>query len=245
MEEYDYDAAAGTIIIKDITTGRINSEILRQLKENDPGFDELWVGNGGDERCDNEYYPKFKSANDMGWIGYFIGENTTLKEITLCSDPFLGLPFYRGMNSNRSIQKISFHDINTGLRREIFEYLRPFFANNSNLSELEVERCQFGPGCAQQIALALRGCSKSLKCIKFGGNQMVVGKQSVKIIEALGMHPQLEKLEFKGMNIGSAAFANLLRGTFSELEELNLYATIPLMTKGWMLWWVLFQAIAF
>ena len=165
MEGYDYDAAAGTIKIEDITRDETNREILRWLKENDPEFVELCVRSRRDD----------ENARELGWIGYFIGENTTLKEITLCSDPFLGLPFYRGMNSNRSIQKISFHDMNTGLRREIFEYLRPFFTNNSNLSELEMERCQFGPGCAQQIVLALRGCSKSLNTsrldtIKWGEN---------------------------------------------------------------------------
>ena len=77
---------------------------------------------------------------------------------------------------------------------EIFQSLRPFFENNNNLSEIEVEECQFGPGCARQLSLALRGCNKSLKYVRFAYNQMG-DEQLVDIIEALSAHPQLEKLE--------------------------------------------------
>ena len=38
MEGYDYDAAASTIKIEDITSNKINQEILRRLKENDPNL---------------------------------------------------------------------------------------------------------------------------------------------------------------------------------------------------------------
>ena len=43
MEGYDYDAAASTIKLEDITTDRTNREILRRLKDNDPNFVKLWV----------------------------------------------------------------------------------------------------------------------------------------------------------------------------------------------------------
>ena len=47
MEGYDYDAAASTIKIDDITSDKCNREILRKLKENDPGYVSLVVSKEG------------------------------------------------------------------------------------------------------------------------------------------------------------------------------------------------------
>ena len=41
MDGYDYDAAAGTVKIEDITSDEINREILRRIEENDPSFVKL------------------------------------------------------------------------------------------------------------------------------------------------------------------------------------------------------------
>ena len=78
-------------------------------------------------------------------------------------------PFCRGANSNRSIQKTYFTRANMS-GGELFRSLCPFFGNDSNLSELVVKYCQFGAGCARQIALALRDCNKSLKRITLVDN---------------------------------------------------------------------------
>ena len=112
MEEYnDYDAAAATIKIEDITTDKINRKILRQLKENGPDFDKVWVMSNrdvwGEEFRRYCYCPE--GAHDFGWLGYFIGKNTHLEEFLLRSNPFKIFaiePFCRGVNRNRSIQKI-------------------------------------------------------------------------------------------------------------------------------------------
>ena len=70
MEGYDYDAAASTIKIEDITSNKINRDILRRLKEDDPEFDEVWVTNARDDEFD--YCPE--GSLDIGWLGYFIGK---------------------------------------------------------------------------------------------------------------------------------------------------------------------------
>ena len=127
------------------------------------------------------------------------------------------------MNSNRSIQKICFNSM-VQLGGEIFQSLRPFFENNNNLSELAVRRCEFGAGCARQFSSALRACNKSLKLVRFYGNQMG-GERLVDIIEAMSAHPQLEQLQLPSMNIGrneSAAIASLLSHTAAELHTLDL-----------------------
>ena len=227
MEGYDYDAAASTIKVEDITSSETNRRILRSLKVNDPSFDELWMTSSRVVCGDNEYFPG--SARDLAWLGYYIGQNATLQCLHFDMNPLQDFdndaaqPFFRGINSNRSIQKITFIDLDLS-RGEIFQSLGPFFENNNNLSELDVERCQFGAGCTQQLSLALRDCNKSLKCIKFGGNRMGADERLADIIEALAVHPQLEEIELFGINIGRnecQVLAALLRGT-GELHTLNL-----------------------
>ena len=225
MEGYDYDAAARTVEIEDITSDAINREILRKLKDNDPNFDKLWVREDGD--CGGtEYFPE--GARELGWVGYYIGNNTSLKALRLTSDMLVGGfnndidQFFRGVNINRSIQKISFHsmDLSGG---EIFQSLRPFFENNHNLSEFIVEHCVIGAACARQFSMALGVCNKSLKFVRLEDSHMGEARL-VEIIEALSVHTQLEKLILWRMNIGTnecTALANLLRGT-SELQTLDL-----------------------
>ena len=226
MEGYDYEAAAGTIKIEDLTTDRTNREILRRLKDNDPGFVEMWVMGDRQDNCD--YCPE--GALDSEWLGYFIGRNTKLKDLAFWSNPFKDFSnsdvetFCTGVNSNRSIQKIHFHntDLSGG---EIFQSLGQLFEKNGNLSKLVVDSCTFGAGCARQLSMTLKGCSKSLKHLKLRYNQMG-GEQLVDIIDAMSTHPQLEKIELPKMNIGRhecTALADLLRVTFSELRTLSLY----------------------
>ena len=129
MEEYDYDAAASTIKIEDITSDKINQKILRRLKENIPNF-VLKVQGNREGWAVNIYRPE--GAHDLGWLGYFIGKKSLLCELRLRSDPFRGLnndaiePFYRGINCNKSIQKICFDSIDLS-GGEIFQSLLPFF----------------------------------------------------------------------------------------------------------------------
>ena len=109
MENYDYEAAAGAIKIEDITSDETNRGILRKLKANDTEFDDLVVSEEEHYRDDRDYCPE--DTRSLGWVGYYIGKNTYLRELilrpvrdfnniieTLC----------RGVNCNRSIQKIAF-----------------------------------------------------------------------------------------------------------------------------------------
>ena len=158
----------------------------------------------------------------------FHWEYTNLRDLRLTSNIFVGITndieqFFRGVNRNRSIHNITFLGLHI-MGGEIFQSLRPYFENNNNLSELDVERCTFGAGCSRQLSLALRGCAKSLKCVKFWHNRMG-NEPLVDIIEAFSVHPQLEKLELVGMNVGRSecrAILVLLLRADIELQELNL-----------------------
>ena len=84
MEGYDYDAAARTVEIEDITSDRRNREILRHLRENDPNFDELWL-RGSSRGGASMYCPG--GAHDLGWVGYYIGQNATLQCLHFYMNP--------------------------------------------------------------------------------------------------------------------------------------------------------------
>ena len=206
MEAYDYAAKASTVKIDDIATDGFisalgcNGSILRWIKENDPKCVELCVS--GVRLVTSWYCPEDsfrcpESARQLGWLGYFVGENTHLKELTFyynhenqCFSNDAIKSFCKGLNINRSIQKFELDSMDL-YGGEIFETLRPFFENNHNLSELVVKQCKFGDGCARHFAMALKDCSKSLKHIKLEGNEIRGGKLS-EIIETLSMNPQLE-----------------------------------------------------
>ena len=225
MEEYDYEAAATTVKIEDVANDRTNREILRKLKENDPTFKKLGVERSSHQG--NRYSPE--NARDFGWLGYYIGNNTHLRELHFYSNPFHNNnidiePFFRGLNNNRSIQKIEFFRVDL-MGGEIFQSLHAFFENNSNLSDLMVHECDFGAECAHQLSLTLGACNKSLK--SFWLSQIQIGEEQLaEIIEALNAHPQLEELRLICSGIGTnecMALANVLRHTITELRTLNLY----------------------
>ena len=75
MEEYNYDALASTIKIEDITSDEQNQDIIRQLKENDPNRDLVCICDEDDAWSENDYCPV---EEEMGWLGYYIGKNTSL-----------------------------------------------------------------------------------------------------------------------------------------------------------------------
>ena len=79
MEGYNYDALSSTIKCEDITSSKTNQDILRRLKENDIKF--MWICNEETTDRDDCDYIHDNNEDDMGWLGYFIGNSTSLEEI--------------------------------------------------------------------------------------------------------------------------------------------------------------------
>ena len=80
MDSYNWcNAQADSIKLKDITSCEYNQEFLCRLKDNDPDSTKV-VMNDGEAACDEyNYIPN--GARDLGWLGYFISNNTHLQEI--------------------------------------------------------------------------------------------------------------------------------------------------------------------
>ena len=162
---------------------------------------------------------------EIGWLGYFIGKNTSVKWLVFdgtAIPPHSGT-FCRGLNMNNTLQKIMFRGVDL-LNGQVLRMLDPFFKNNHKLTEIEVCDCELGTEDARQLSLTLGGCTKSLKHILLADCQMGDG-QLVDIILALSMHPQLEQLYLLRMNIGRnecIALATLLHNTTKQLQSLSL-----------------------
>ena len=86
-----YDALTDNIDVDDIAKNSNNRIVLRRLQRNNANdtnnalylqneHDEDW----GEEDCDH-YYPE--GAYDMGWLGYFVGQNEFLEELQLVHLP--------------------------------------------------------------------------------------------------------------------------------------------------------------
>ena len=216
MEEYNYDALAK------------NQDILRRLKDNDPSLNILWICSmnygvfhpsfNGDE--DSSYIITGDDIEQLGWLGYYIGQNTSLRElhfttISTSIHQIYGVNLYKGLNHNKSIQVIAFAGCDL-LNGQIFGMLDQFFTNN-NLTEIRVMDCEMGTEGARQLSLALR-CGNALSP-KLRGNTT----------------KQLRTLNLNRNNIDDEGVEFLVHALSScnQLQELHLSSNRSITKRGW------------
>ena len=214
----NYAALADTVKIEDITSDEPNQEILRKLKNNDESFDKLYILSDATET--NEYIPI--DGEDIGWLGYYIGQNTNLQGLYFY-ETIDNESFFKEMCCNTTIKNVHFNGINV-LVGQVISMLGTFFKNNHNLIEIKIEDCDLGADGIRQLSLAIGNCNKSLSTFEFVDNE-IRDEQLVDIITALSMHPKLEKLIFVGMSISRnecTALATLLRCNTTQLKALYL-----------------------
>ena len=223
MINMEGESITSTRKIEDITSNERNQEILRRLKDNDPEFDHLWIAASG--RHNNIFCPT--NGEELGWLGYYIGKNTTLNKLFVSSS----LPpvcdagsedFGREMGRNKSIRSIQFSN---RVDARVFALFDEFFKNNDNLTEFEVEECELDYDGARQLSLSIGRCNNSLKTVTITSYTGIHG-QLANIITSLHMHPQLEHLVLSCMDIDDrsecTALAPLLRNTTKQLQTLDL-----------------------
>ena len=217
----NYAALTDSIKIEDITSNDVNQHILICLKNNDPGFDKLYMDEDNIDNDDDKYIPV--DGEDIGWLGYYIGNNTKLQEIHF-SVTIKDASFYTGLSRNKSIKEIIFFNINL-LDQLVFFMLAPFFENNSSLTSITIDECDLGASDIHQLSLAIGGCKESLKSFELSYNVIKDDFNIVDIITSLSIHPQLTKLCLLDMIIGRnecTALSTLLRCTAILLKTLDL-----------------------
>ena len=82
MDVSVYEAQADTINVDDIATNSNNRIVLKRIKRNaDDDYNSLYIQDRHDDDGEDcvDYVPE--GAEDMEWLGYFIGKNDHLKEL--------------------------------------------------------------------------------------------------------------------------------------------------------------------
>ena len=101
MEGYNkYAALADTIKIEDMTSNEQNLQnqtILRQLKEHDPDLNVIYLYDKSfdPDEPENTHDYFHNKGDDVGWLGYYIGQCTNIHELKLCYDNDDIKNFYR------------------------------------------------------------------------------------------------------------------------------------------------------
>ena len=232
MNYLHYETLVDTINIEEIATNDNNRLMLRRMKRNNPGdHDKLYIQNVHDEdggACE-DYVPE--GANDMGWLGYFVGKNEQLRQLNFISlTPPSGAsiaevlePFFKGVSRNKSIHTLHFERMNL-LGGRVFTLLNPFFENGP-LVNFSIYDCHLEDDGWRLLALAIGGSKhKSLKTMSLRSCN-ISDEALVDIITSLSMHPQLQEIDLSGNRLnknGCNALATLLRCSAAEFRELDL-----------------------
>ena len=220
-----YKAHVADVVLEDITSSERNANILRMLRDGDDEWNnKLYLLSAEIDGDPDEFV--VGEDDDLGWLGYFIGESEYLEYFFIFHFPEGEEKldeFMSGLAHNQSIENLFIkNDLGEGYLK-----MGPLLRNSNCLIELTFAGPDIGRGeCARKIATMLgQEQCKSLKSISFVQNN--VGVQGFEeITSALKMQPQLEELKFCGSNIGREgclALAATLEGwTSPKLKKLHL-----------------------
>ncbi len=167
-------------------------------------------------------------ADDMGWLGHFIGKSHTLQNLhigSLLKGEQHIEPFWTGLQHNRSIASLRFGGCDL-LSGNILDKLHLFFRYNGKLTKIELTECTLGNAGAKQLSRALGECTYkgSLRCVRLDDNELT-DRGLKRIIRALSLHVNIEGLTLSDNNVGREgcrALGRYLTFMSSKLKDLNL-----------------------
>eukprot|EP00984_Skeletonema_dohrnii_P014715 scaffold6228_cov144-Skeletonema_dohrnii-CCMP3373.AAC.5 len=171
--QYQYDALAAGVRIKDITSSSHNRAILHRLENNDPGLKSLAIL---DEPEDEDEFV-VREGDDLGWLGYFIGRNEKLKYLSVCylpGDAEQRKKFFFEVQRNKSIKAVEI--LGNGIISKGFSAM-----NLPHVTSMSLD-CHLEREYAHYFALGLRRC-ESLEDYS--------GPVTAEIVESLTTLPML------------------------------------------------------
>lgn len=222
-----YKEHAQGVKLEEITSSQQNKDILQKLRDGYAGFTTIYILD--DERNGNndEFYV-VEGEDDLGWLGYFIGESEKLQHLCLRWVP-MPICLLEGICRNRSIQNLEIE--NNTLADTTSFHLASFFERNNRLTAFKLGCFHTGNDqSARNFAMALVKCN-NLKSLTFVGSPLGGGQFSDEafrdiIVTALNFLPQLKELSFQEHWIerdGYEALSNALKmGGMGNLQMLDL-----------------------
>jgi hypothetical protein len=186
--------SAQEVKLEDITSSARNAEILRRVRDDLPLIEETEIESliiaGND--CDDGETFVVKEYDDWGWLGYFIGKSTQIRDLALCCLPEEEDEvdaFMEGVKRNRSIALIAIKEV------PFSEHLFPFIIHNSNLKELRLLHTSIGGRFyARSLAMALKKRQQKSLTKLWLCNTNLSTEALAEILDALSGYEQLESL---------------------------------------------------
>ena len=217
MVNYSYDALAASVRIKDITSCLENRALLHRIKNNDPAVTYLFIDEMYEEEVDDDSNFYVRDGEDFGWLGYFIGENDTLKSLSVCHLPACSdqvEKFFIEMQRNKSIKEIEF--LGDGTDMKILGEISSAI-NFPHVTTLKME-CNLGHKEAHHFAVGLHRCKSLVK---------YYGRMTAEIITSLAALPMLESATLwsnRGMAVGREECVALrgLLANATKMKQLNM-----------------------
>ena len=184
--------------MEDITSCPNNRDILQRIKDNDPTLTRLRIVEMDDNGVNSDGGTFFlggtiflSGGNDLGWLGYYIGENETLLGLDIHYLPAQEQVeiFFIGLQRNESIKSISFDGSLVGTLGEGLSAINLPHVTNMKLDfDLDYEEGDFPVEEARHFAVGLQ---------RFKSLVSYWGPVTPEIAASLIALPMLESVYFK------------------------------------------------
>ena len=226
-----YDSHVKDLKLEDITSDEYETEIFRKLRDNDSDFTSISL-HASPYGCGHEDDLVISDDDDLGWLGYFIGRNNQMKDLTIFIWNYTSIrslslskldALAQGINLNRSISKLT---ILGDLGDLFLQRLDHFLRGNVKLTHLHLAEFDMGLASALKLALVLRDMSlESFHVERLGyesdsGSFIDEGAVASEVITSLSKHTKLESLELFICNLDRSGCMAL--GRLPSLKELRL-----------------------
>ena len=216
-----YESRMWDVKLEDITSDKENAENLRKLRDNDPHFTSIVLTGYA---MDDDFL--VSNDDDLGWLGYFIGRSSQLKELNIYTwleedvDDAKIDALAQGISLNRSISTLGIYGNLDFFLQRLGRFLR-------GLTHLHLSDSDIGLASARNLAVMLQGMFlENLRierlCYDSDSDSFFdEGAVTADVMAALKTHTKLEHLDLWNCNLDRCSCMAL--GKLSSLKELYLF----------------------
>ena len=197
-----YDEHAQNVDLDDITSSVNNAEILQMLRDDDPGLSDLWITQ--QHNFEDAFF--LQGGNDLGWLGYFIGRNTKLRNLRIyCTYMQQITALLRGIEQSKSIRELDICG-----DHNVLSFLSAMLqSERCCLTSLSLNNIPLNDDAAAALADALKGC-KSLTDLSLWDDDLSGYREQIPIlIRGIEQSRSIQKLVIDGDRLGESVLNSL------------------------------------